>query len=164
MKKKYFIHETSIVDKNANIGTGTKIWHWCHISKGAKIGINCNFGQNIFVGENVKIGNNVKIQNNVSVYEGVSIEDDAFIGPSVVFTNVKFPRSYVNQKNKFLKTVVGKGSTIGANATILCGIKIGKNSFIGAGSVVTKSVNKNEIVYGNPASKKKWKWKSYLMI
>ena len=151
MKKKYFIHNSSILDKNVIIGSNTKIWHWCHISKGAKVGKNCTIGQNVFLGESVKIGDNVKIQNNVSVYAGVTIKNDVFIGPSAVFTNVKFPRSKINQKKKFSKTLIEKGATIGANATIICGIKIGKNSFIGAGSVVTKNVESNTLVFGNPA-------------
>ena len=154
MKKKYFIHSTTIIDNNVKIGSGTKIWHWCHLSEGSSVGKNCVLGQNVFIGKNVKIGNNVKIQNNVSVYTGVLIKDDVFIGPSVVFTNVKFPRSKLNQKKNFLKTEVSKGSTIGANATILCGVKIGINSLVGAGSVVTKNIKSNLIVYGNPASQK----------
>ena len=167
MKKKYFIHSTSIIDNNVKIGSGTKIWHWCHLSEGSSVGKNCVLGQNVFIGKNVKIGNNVKIQNNVSVYTGVLIKDDVFIGPSVVFTNVKFPRSKLNQKKNFLKTEVSKGSTIGANATILCGVKIGINSLVGAGSVVTKNIKSNLIVYGNPASQKlilNKKWKFSLMI
>ena len=151
MKKKYFIHDSSILDKNVVIGSGTKIWHWCHISKNSIIGKNCTLGQNVFIGENVKIGNNVKIQNNVSVYKGVEIKDDVFVGPSVVFTNVKKPRSFKNQKRNFLKTVVEKGSTVGANSTLICGIKLGKYSLVGAGSVVTKSVKNYQSVFGNPA-------------
>ncbi len=155
MKKNFFVHSSSVVDEKVIIGNGTKIWHWCHISKGAKIGRNCILGQNVFLGEKVKIGNNVKIQNNVSIYSGVTVKDDVFIGPSVVFTNVKFPRSKINQKDNFSKTLIEKGSTIGANATIVCGLKIGKNSFVGAGSVVTKNVRINSLVYGNPAQEKK---------
>jgi UDP-2-acetamido-3-amino-2,3-dideoxy-glucuronate N-acetyltransferase len=154
MKKNFFVHPTSIIDKNVKIGGGTKIWHWCHLSEGSTVGKNCILGQNVFIGKNVKIGNNVKIQNNVSIYTGVLVKDDVFIGPSVVFTNVKFPRSKINQKKNFLKTEVCKGATIGANATILCGIKIGKNSFVGAGSVVTKNIKSNFIVFGNPAMQK----------
>ncbi len=155
MRKYYFVHSTSVIDEKVKIGSGSKIWHWCHLSKGSKIGKNCTIGQNVFIGENVKIGNNVKIQNNVSVYSGVSLKDNVFIGPSVVFTNVKFPRSKIDQKNKFQKTLIDKGATIGANSTILCGVKIGENSFIGAGSVVTKNIKKNALVYGNPATEKK---------
>ena len=151
MKENFFIHETSIIDKKVKIGKKTKIWHWCHISKNSIIGKNCTLGQNVFIGENVKIGNNVKIQNNVSVYKGVEIKDDVFVGPSVVFTNVKKPRSFKNQKRNVLKTVVEKGSTVGANSTLICGIKLGKYSLVGAGSVVTKSVKNYQSVFGNPA-------------
>ena len=154
MKNSFFVHPTSVVDKKVKIGINSKIWHWCHISQGSSLGKNCILGQNVFIGENVKIGNNVKIQNNVSVYTGVTIKDDVFVGPSVVFTNVKFPRSKLNQKKNFSKTKICKGSTIGANSTIVCGIEIGEGSFVGAGSVVTKNVKKNIIVYGNPASQK----------
>lgn len=145
------IHSTSIIDENVKIDAKTKIWHFCHVSKGAKIGKNCSLGQNVFIGENVKIGNDVKIQNNVSVYQGVEIENDVFLGPSCVFTNVKSPRSKYPVNKKFSKTVVKKGVTIGANATILCGIIIGEYAFIGAGSVVTKNVPAYALVYGNPA-------------
>jgi UDP-2-acetamido-3-amino-2,3-dideoxy-glucuronate N-acetyltransferase len=151
MKKKFYIDETAIVDQNVKIGDNTKIWHWTHISAGASIGKNCTIGQNCFVGKNVRIGNNCKIQNNVSIFEGVELANDIFIGPSVTFTNVKSPRSFINQKKKFNKTKIKKGCTIGANATIVCGINLDQYSFIGAGSVVTKSVKKNEIVFGNPA-------------
>ena len=153
-KKNFFVHSSSIIDENVKIGQNTKIWHFCHVSSGAKIGKNCNIGQNVFVGEGVKIGNNVKIQNNVSVYSGVKIEDDVFIGPSVVFTNVIKPRSFVNKKKKYTTTIIKKGATLGANATIICGNKIGEYSFVGAGSVITKNVEKNTLVYGNPAIKK----------
>ena len=150
--KNFFAHETSVIDKNVKVGKGTKIWHWTHVSGNAKIGRNCSIGQNVFIGNNVRIGNNVKIQNNVSVYEGVTLEDDVFCGPSVVFTNVKFPRSNrkINPKN-YSKTLVKKGSTIGANATILSNLKIGKYSFVAAGSVVTKDIKSFSVVLGNPA-------------
>jgi UDP-2-acetamido-3-amino-2,3-dideoxy-glucuronate N-acetyltransferase len=153
--KNYFVHETSIVDEKVKIGKNTKIWHFCHISSRAKIGNNCKIGQNVFVGEGVKIGNNVKIQNNVSVYSGVKIEDDVFIGPSVVFTNVIKPRSFINKKKKYATTIIKKGATLGANSTIICGNNIGQYSFVGAGSVVTSDVLKNTLVYGNPAKSKK---------
>ena len=153
--KNYFVHETSIIDENVKIGTNTKIWHFCHISSQAKIGKNCKIGQNVFVGKGVRIGNNVKIQNNVSVYSGVKIENDVFIGPSVVFTNVIKPRSFINKKKKYTTTIIKKGATIGANATIICGNNIGQYSFVGAGSVVTNHVLKNTLVYGNPAKIKK---------
>jgi len=149
--KKYFLHETSIIDQNVKIGNGTKIWHWCQISKNAKIGKNCNLGQNIFVGQNVKIGDNVKIQNNVSIYKGVELKKNVFVGPSVVFTNIKEPRSFINKKKKFLKTIISEGATLGANSTILCGIKIGKFSLVGAGSVCTSSTKPFSKVIGNPA-------------
>ena len=153
-KKKFFVHSSSIVDENVKIGQNTKIWHFCHISSRAKIGRNCKIGQNVFVGEGVKIGNNVKIQNNVSVYSGVKIEDDVFIGPSVVFTNITKPRSFINKKKKYTSTIIKKGATLGANSTIICGNSIGQYSFVGAGSVVTKDVPKYILVFGNPASKK----------
>ena len=148
------IHKSSIIDMNCTIGSKTKIWHWCHVSKNVTIGNNCILGQNVFIGEGVHIGNNVKIQNNVSVFSGVEIQDDVFVGPSVVFTNVTIPRSFVNQKKIFKKTLIKQGSAIGANSTIICGIKIGKYSFIGAGSVVTKKVNDYEFGYGVPYSVK----------
>lgn len=151
--KNYFLHKTSLIDKNVKIGENTKIWHFCHISTGARIGKNCKIGQNVFIGEGVRIGNNVKIQNNVSVYSGVTIEDDVFIGPSVVFTNVKKPRSFIDKKKKYEKTKIMKGATLGANSTIICGNDIGEYSFVGAGSVVTKSVKKETTVVGNPAKK-----------
>ena len=154
-KKNFFVHSSSIVDENVKIGQNTKIWHFCHISSRAKIGRDCKIGQNVFVGEGVKIGNNVKIQNNVSVYSGVKIEDDVFIGPSVVFTNVMKPRSFINKKKKYATTIIKKGATLGANSTIICGNNIGQYSFVGAGSVVTNDVLKNTLVYGNPAKTKK---------
>lgn len=147
----YFKHATSFVDANTKIGKGTKIWHFCHISENTKIGKNVIIGQNVFIGKNVVIGNNCKIQNNVSIYDGVKLEENVFCGPSCVFTNVLFPRANVEQKDKFIKTIVRKNATIGANATIICGNNIGENSMVGAGAVVTKSVLKNTIVVGNPA-------------
>jgi UDP-2-acetamido-3-amino-2,3-dideoxy-glucuronate N-acetyltransferase len=151
-----FIHETAIVDKTSLVGSGTKIWHWCHLSKNVKLGEDCVLGQNVYVGDNVAIGNNVKIQNNVSIYTGVTLEDDVFCGPSMVFTNVINPRATINKKSEFKKTVVKKGASIGANATIICGVTIGKYSFIGAGSVVTKKVKDYALVVGNPAVQTGW--------
>ena len=157
MSRGYFVHESSYVDKDVIIGEGTKIWHFCHISEGARIGKNCTLGQNVFVGRNVVIGNNCKIQNNVSVYEGVTLEDDVFCGPSMVFTNVDLPRSaYPRGPKGYLKTVVKRGCTIGANATIVCGITLGEHSFVGAGAVVTKDVPPYALVYGNPARLQGW--------
>lgn len=153
----YFVHESAYVDPGARIGKGTKIWHFSHVMGGAEIGENCRIGQNVFIGPNVKIGNNVKIQNNVSVYEGVTLEDDVFCGPSMVFTNVDTPRSaYPRERNEYLPTVVKRGATIGANATIVCGHIIGASAFIGAGAVVTKDVPDYALVYGNPARIKGW--------
>ena len=147
----YFKHEAAVIDEPVEIGEGTKIWHFSHISTNAKIGKKVTIGQNVFVGKGVIIGNGCKIQNNVSIYEGVTLEDDVFVGPSVVFTNVKEPRANIEQKNNFLKTLVKKGATIGANVTIICGNTIGENSFIGAGSLVTKNVNDYSLVHGSPA-------------
>jgi UDP-2-acetamido-3-amino-2,3-dideoxy-glucuronate N-acetyltransferase len=151
---KYFKHETAVIDQPVSIGDESKIWHFSHISENAKIGKRVIIGQNVFVGKGVVIGDGCKIQNNVSVYEGVTLEDNVFVGPSVVFTNVNIPRANIDQKNKFLKTLVKKGSSIGANATIICGITLGENCFIGAGSVVTKSTEPNCLYYGIPALKK----------
>ena len=151
-----YINETSQVDKNVSIGKNTKIWHWTHISSGSVIGENCTIGQNVFIGNNVKIGNGVKIQNNVSIFSGVEIEDEVFCGPSVVFTNVINPRSFIERKKEFKLTRICKGASIGANSTIICGIIINKYSFIGAGSVVTKNVKKFEKIYGNPAVHRGW--------
>ena len=153
-KKDFFVHKTSIVDEKVKIGKGSKIWHWSHISANSIVGKNSIIGQGCFVGNNVKIGNNCKIQNNVSIFDGVTIEDGVFIGPSATFTNVKTPRSFINQKEKFVKTLVKKGVTIGANSTIICGITLGEYSLIGAGSVVSKDVRKYNLVYGNPAKVK----------
>ena len=155
--KRYFVHESSYTDDYVEIGKDTKIWHFSHVMHGVRIGRNCTLGQNVLVGPNVKIGNNVKIQNNVSVYEGVTLEDDVFCGPSMVFTNVDRPRSaFPTEDSKYLKTVIKRGATIGANATIVCGHTLGEHSFIGAGAVVTKDVPAYAIVYGNPAKIKGW--------
>ncbi len=155
MSQHYYKHETAIVDDGASIGTGTKIWHFCHVMK-AEIGTNCILGQNVFVANNVRIGNGVKVQNNVSLYEGLSCEDDVFIGPSAVFTNVINPRSSIERKSEYQKTIVRKGASIGANATVICGITIGKYAFVGAGAVVTKDVKDYALVTGNPARQTGW--------
>lgn len=152
----YFAHSTAVVDDGCMIGKGTKIWHFSHIMPGCKIGENCNIGQNVVVSPDVVLGNNVKIQNNVSIYTGVTCEDDVFLGPSMVFTNVINPRSAVNRKSEYAKTHVGKGATIGANATIVCGHDIGNFAFIGAGTVVTKTVPAYALVVGNPARQIGW--------
>ena len=144
------IHPTAIVDAGAIIGNGTRIWHFCHVMPTAVIGANCNLGQNVFIDNKVTIGDGVKIQNNVSVYNGVTIEEDVFVGPSVVFTNVINPRSFIERKNEFKPTLLKKGATIGANATIICGISIGEYAMIGAGTVVTKDVAPYALVIGNP--------------
>ncbi|MDQ2751466.1 MAG: acetyltransferase, partial [Bacteroidota bacterium] len=149
--KNYYAHPSSYIDEPCTIGNGTQIWHFCHIMANCAIGENCNIGQNVMIGKGVVLGNNVKVQNNVSVYEGVSCEDDVFVGPSVVFTNVINPRSAVSRKHQFKKTIVKRGATIGANATIVCGITIGEFAFVGAGSVVTKPVAAYALVKGNPA-------------
>jgi UDP-2-acetamido-3-amino-2,3-dideoxy-glucuronate N-acetyltransferase len=150
-KKDYFVHESSYIDKPCYIGKGTKIWHFSHIMKDCYIGENCNIGQNVVISPNVKIGNNVKIQNNVSVYTGVICEDDVFLGPSCVFTNVINPRSFIVRKDEYKRTLVKKGASIGANATIVCGNEIGRYAFIGAGAVVTKNIPDYALVVGNPA-------------
>lgn len=145
------IHRSSYVHESVIVGEGTIVWHFCHIAKGVTIGRNCVLGQNCYVAPGITIGNGVKIQNNVSVYSGVEIADDVFIGPSVVFTNVKTPRAFIDRKSEFLKTTIKTGATIGANATIVCGVTIGEYAMIGAGSVVTKDVPPRAIVVGNPA-------------
>ena len=152
----YFAHETAVIDDNCQIGKGTKIWHFSHIMPKCKIGENCNLGQNVVVSPSVVLGNNVKVQNNVSIYAGVTCEDDVFLGPSMVFTNVRNPRSAIVRKNKYLKTIVKKGVSIGANATIICGNNIGEFAFIGAGSVVTKPVLPYALIVGNPANQIGW--------
>ncbi len=152
----YFKHESAYVDEGCEIGKGTKIWHFSHVMPNCKIGEGCNIGQNVVVSPDVVLGKNVKVQNNVSIYTGVICEDDVFLGPSMVFTNVMNPRSAVNRKNEYLKTVVKKGASIGANATIVCGHDIGKFAFIGAGSVVTKNVPDYALMVGNPAKQTGW--------
>ena len=154
--KNYFVHPTAVVDEGCIIGSGTKIWHFSHIMPNCTLGNNCNLGQNVVVSPEVTLGNNVKVQNNVSIYTGVTCEDDVFLGPSMVFTNVINPRSAVNRKNQYAKTHVGKGASIGANATIVCGHDIGKFAFIGAGAVVTKHVPDYALLVGNPARQTGW--------
>lgn len=156
MENNFFAHETAIIDDNCTIGEGTKIWHFSHIMSGCTIGEHCNIGQNVVISPEVVLGNNVKIQNNVSVYTGVTCEDDVFLGPSMVFTNVTNPRSAINRKNQYAKTHVGHGATIGANATVVCGHDIGHFAFIGAGAVVTKSIPDYALVVGNPSKQIGW--------
>lgn len=155
-KPTYFAHETAVIDTPCEIGKGTKIWHFSHIMQHCKIGDNCNLGQNVVVSPNVVLGNNVKVQNNVSIYTGVSCEDDVFLGPSMVFTNVINPRSAVSRKAEFKKTHVGKGASIGANATIVCGNNIGRYAMIGAGAVIIRDVLPYALVVGNPARQIGW--------
>lgn len=152
----YYVHESSFIDEPCEIGDGTKIWHFCHIQKGARIGRNCIFGQNCNVANDVVIGNNVKVQNNVSIYTGTEVEDDVFLGPSCVLTNVTNPRSQVNRHNLYEKTLLRRGCTIGANATIVCGVTIGRYAFIAAGSVVTKDVPDYALMVGVPAKRTAW--------
>ena len=147
----YFKHESSYVDEGAEVGEGTKIWHFCHVMSGAKIGKNCSLGQNVNVGGKAIIGDGVKIQNNVSVYDNVVLEDDVFCGPSCVFTNVINPRAFVERKHEYKQTVIKRGASIGANATVVCGVTVGEYALIGAGSVVTKDVPAYALVYGSPA-------------
>jgi UDP-2-acetamido-3-amino-2,3-dideoxy-glucuronate N-acetyltransferase len=156
INSKFFSHDSVCIDEGCEIGEGTKIWHFSHIMTGCKIGNNCNIGQNVVISPDVELGNNVKVQNNVSIYTGVICDDDVFLGPSMVFTNVINPRSAVNRKNEYMKTRVGQGASIGANATIVCGHDIGKYAFIGAGAVVTKSVPDYALVVGNPARQIGW--------
>ena len=155
-EKTFFVHPTAVIDDGCEIGAGTKIWHFSHIMANCRIGKNCNLGQNVVVSPDVVLGNNVKVQNNVSIYTGVECEDDVFLGPSMVFTNVVNPRSAVNRRGQYAKTIVGRGATIGANATIVCGHNIGKFAFIGAGAVVTKHVADYALVFGNPAKQVGW--------
>lgn len=155
-KPDYFAHESAVIDEPCTIGKGTKIWHFSHIMANCSLGENCNVGQNVVISPNVHLGKNVKVQNNVSIYTGVNCEDDVFLGPSMVFTNVINPRSAVNRKNEYMKTTVRKGASIGANATIVCGNDIGKFAFIGAGAVVVKEVKPYSLVVGNPSKQIGW--------
>jgi len=152
----YFVHESSYIDEGARIGRGTRIWHFCHIMGTAVIGEGCNIGQNVLVANHVTLGNNVKVQNNVSLYTGVMVEDDVFLGPSMVFTNVTNPRSHINRKDEFKTTLVRRGASIGANATIVCGVTLGRYCFIGAGAVITRNVPDHALVYGNPGRIQGW--------
>jgi UDP-2-acetamido-3-amino-2,3-dideoxy-glucuronate N-acetyltransferase len=152
----YWAHETAIVDSGALIGAGTRVWHWVHVCGGARIGERCVLGQNVFVGNKVVIGNNVRIQNNVSVYDDVTLEDDVFCGPSMVFTNVFNPRSHVSRKDEYRPTLVRRGATIGANATVVCGYTIGEFAFVGAGAVVTRDIAPHALVVGTPARRVGW--------
>lgn len=154
--KNYFAHESAYIDEGCEIGEGTKIWHFSHIMSNCILGKNCNIGQNVVVSPQVVLGNNVKVQNNVSIYTGVTCEDDVFLGPSMVFTNVINPRSAVNRKSEYAKTHVGKGASVGANATIVCGHDIGEFAFIGAGAVITKTVPAYALMVGNPAKQLGW--------
>jgi UDP-2-acetamido-3-amino-2,3-dideoxy-glucuronate N-acetyltransferase len=156
MDKEFFAHETAVIDDGCKIGKGTKIWHFSHIMSGSELGENCNVGQNVVISPGVKLGNNVKVQNNVSVYTGVICDDDVFLGPSMVFTNVINPRSAIIRKEEYLETIVEKGATIGANSTIVCGHIIGRYAFIGAGAVVTKDIKPYALVVGNPARQTGW--------
>jgi UDP-2-acetamido-3-amino-2,3-dideoxy-glucuronate N-acetyltransferase len=156
MKKNYFAHETAVIEEGCKIGKGTKIWHFSHLMTGCELGENCNLGQNVVVLPGVKLGNNVKVQNNVSIYTGVICDDNVFLGPSMVFTNVINPRSEIIRKDSYLETIVEKGATIGANSTIVCGNIIGRYAFIGAGAVVTKDVKPYALVVGNPARQTGW--------
>lgn len=152
----YFVHETSVVDEGCIIGRGCKIWHFSHLMGGCQLGESCNIGQNVVISPKVVLGNNVKVQNNVSIYTGVTCEDDVFLGPSAVFTNVINPRSAVNRRNAYQKTQVEKGATIGANATIVCGVTLGRYCFVGAGAVITKDVKPYALVIGNPGRQNGW--------
>ncbi|BDX39601.1 N-acetyltransferase [Tenuifilaceae bacterium CYCD] len=156
MNNNFFAHETAVIDDGSIIGKGTKVWHFSHIMTGCAIGENCNIGQNVVVSPGVTLGKNVKVQNNVSIYTGVICEDDVFLGPSMVFTNVINPRSAVNRKSEYMKTLVKRSATIGANATIVCGVTLGEFSFVGAGTVVTKDVKPYALVVGNPSRQIGW--------
>jgi UDP-2-acetamido-3-amino-2,3-dideoxy-glucuronate N-acetyltransferase len=150
------IHPTAIVDEGAQIGEGTRVWHWVHVCAGARIGAGCALGQNVYVGNDVTIGNNVRIQNNVSVYDAVTLEDDVFCGPSMVFTNVYNPRSAVTRKDEYRRTLIRKGATLGANSTIVCGVTVGENAFVGAGAVINRDVKPHALMVGVPARQAGW--------
>lgn len=154
--KEYYAHPTAVIDEGSEIGKGTRIWHFSHIMPGCRIGEDCNIGQNVVISPGVILGRNVKVQNNVSIYTGVQCEDDVFLGPSMVFTNVINPRSAINRKNQYAQTLVMKGATIGANATVVCGHDIGRYAFVGAGAVVTKSIPDYALVIGNPGRQTGW--------
>ena len=156
MQKKITIHETALVDEGAQIGAGTSIWHWVHVSAGASIGERCSLGQNVYIGNKVLIGNNVKIQNNVSVYDNVILEDDVFCGPSMVFTNVYNPRSAVSRKHEYRNTLVKRGATLGANCTLICGVTVGEYAFVAAGAVITRDVKPYALMAGVPARQIGW--------
>ena len=156
MEKEYFAHETAVIDEGCSIGKGSRIWHFTHVMKGCKIGEDCNLGQNVVVSPGVQLGRNVKVQNNVSIYTGVICEDDVFLGPSMVFTNIVNPRSHILRRDQYQKTLVKRGASIGANATIICGHTIGEFAFIGAGAVVTKDVPPYALVIGNPGRHAGW--------
>lgn len=151
-----FVHATAVVDPGAEIGAGTKVWHFCHVSAGARIGARCVLGQNVMVSAGVTVGDGVKIQNNVSLYTGVAVEDDVFLGPSMVFTNVLTPRAFIGRMGEIAPTLVRRGATVGANATVLCGVTIGRYAMVGAGAVVTKDVADHALVVGNPARPVGW--------
>jgi len=156
MKKDYFAHKTAVIDDGCKIGKGTKIWHFSHVMTDSEIGKNCNIGQNVVISTGVQLGKNVKVQNNVSIYSGVMCDDDVFLGPSMVFTNVINPRSAIIRKDQYIETIVERGASIGANATIICGTIIGRYAFVGAGAVVTKDVKPYALVVGNPARQQGW--------
>ncbi len=156
MPNNYFVHPTAVIDPGCKIGNGSKIWHFSHVMPSSTLGERCNIGQNVFIANDVQLGNNVKVQNNVSIYSGVVCEDDVFLGPSMVFTNIKNPRSAVDRKGQYVNTTVRKGASIGANATIVCGVEIGEYAFIGAGAVVTKNVKPFALVVGNPSRQIAW--------
>jgi UDP-2-acetamido-3-amino-2,3-dideoxy-glucuronate N-acetyltransferase len=155
-RKQYWAHPTAVIDRGAAIGAGTKVWHFCHVMAGARVGVRCVLGQNVFVAAGAVVGDGCRVQNNVSIYDGVTLEADVFVGPSAVFTNVRTPRAFVDRKDAFEPTTVGRGATIGANATIVCGVKIGEHAFVAAGAVVTRDVAPFAMVAGVPARRRGW--------